>query len=111
MRPWVLQARFREDGRRGWGDWFRVESYGTEDRARAAQERFVGKRTGKRYETRVQAMTEEAFVLGYATSAGMTVDRLAERGLRVEPCDCGDVRCVGWRMGVIEGGHDGHDGG
>lgn len=103
-RPWVLQARFRADGRRGWGDWYRVESYGTEEKARAAQERFVGQRTGKRYETRVRAATEEAFALAYATNAGMTVDRLSERGLRVEPCDCGDVRCLGWRVGAIEGG-------
>lgn len=101
-RPWVLQARVRI-GLRGWGDWFRVESYGTEQSARAAQERFVAQRTGKRYETRVRSATEEAFTLAYATSAGMTVERLAERGLRVEECDCDDVRCLGWRMAAIEG--------
>jgi hypothetical protein len=50
------------------------------------------------HETRVRVRTAEAFISEYAERAGMTVSRVVESGKNVEPCDCDDVRCLGWRM-------------
>lgn len=97
-RPWIVQARFRlPTSPRTWGDWRRVESYGSEARARAKMEAFDAENRGE-HETRIRVCSAEAFAREYASNAGMTVNSLTDRGLRIESCDCDDVHCLGWRM-------------
>ncbi len=43
-------------------------------------------------------MTKEEFEAFYAKSSGVSLDFIRERGLRAEPCNCGEGNCRGWQM-------------
>ena len=42
-------------------------------------------------------MTKEEFEDRYAKCSNLTVERLRELGVRVEPCDCKEGSCQGWQ--------------
>lgn len=42
-------------------------------------------------------MNQEEFEKRYAERSGLTVKELRDLGITIEPCDCGDEICLGWR--------------
>lgn len=43
-------------------------------------------------------MTVEEFEQKYATTSGMTVEKLRSLGFYGAPCDCDWVECEGWQI-------------
>lgn len=42
-------------------------------------------------------MTKDEFEKRYAERSDMVVEELRELGVTIEPCDCGDILCLGWQ--------------
>lgn len=109
-RPWTVQARFWHSWNNTEGDWYPVESYGSEEAARCAQEDFKLVNRLKRFKTRIRVRTAEDFAAWWAAREFQPVEKLAERGLTVAKCDCDDDRCYGWRMEGLANADTSHGG-
>lgn len=42
-------------------------------------------------------MTKDEFEKRYAERSNLTVVELRALGITIEPCDCGDEICLGWK--------------